>query len=194
MLYLEPPRPSAIHPNQQHWNLIRNDAILRDGKCRCCGSFESLEAHHITYKNFGYESIDDVTTLCRECHYAITISIRSRRNDSKPKDVQFNLDQIQDHEDRLFKMERRLSSMDAKSSMDDDKMQKLLGGEISSEICNVIGDSNMRLDEISGLMPDSKRLVISDHLRALVRKGVLVKSTIKGGGRGRPKISYSINK
>lgn len=74
------PRPKVDHPNIKHWEKVRSKAISRDGgRCQTCYSSENLEAHHRTYMRFGNEVIDDVITLCKECHYAITDSIRERR-------------------------------------------------------------------------------------------------------------------
>ena len=51
-------------------------------RCRGCnlpaGETE-LQVHHRTYENFGNEAVGDLTTLCIECHPAITDIIRRRR-------------------------------------------------------------------------------------------------------------------
>lgn len=72
MKYIEP-RPDADHPDPKHWKLVSEQAKERDGqKCRICGATESLHVHHITYDRFGFEEIDDLTTLCKDHHELIT--------------------------------------------------------------------------------------------------------------------------
>jgi hypothetical protein len=51
-------------------------------RCRGCnrGADETqLQVHHRTYANFGNELPSDLTTLCVDCHPAITDIIRRRR-------------------------------------------------------------------------------------------------------------------
>jgi 5-methylcytosine-specific restriction endonuclease McrA len=48
-------------------------------RCRTCWQTEQLEVHHCTYERFGDERVDDLITLCRPCHEAITAVIRARR-------------------------------------------------------------------------------------------------------------------
>jgi 5-methylcytosine-specific restriction endonuclease McrA len=52
---------------------------------------EQLEVHHKTYKRFGNEDMNDLITLCRECHELVTSIERRRRYEKRemPKnDVQ----------------------------------------------------------------------------------------------------------
>lgn len=50
---------------------IRSKVFWRDGhKCRACGSTESLQAHHLSYRNVYHEDLDDIICLCRTCHAA----------------------------------------------------------------------------------------------------------------------------
>jgi len=54
--------------------------LERDGhECRTCPSTSDLEVHHRTYERFGNEDLDDLVTLCHECHEAITSVFRNRR-------------------------------------------------------------------------------------------------------------------
>ena len=79
------PRPSHEHPNLKFWKEIRLVVIERDGnQCRGCEATEDLEVHHRTYKNWGKEKIEDLTTLCRICHEAITSVIRHDRYSKIP--------------------------------------------------------------------------------------------------------------
>ena len=49
------------------------------GQCQICLAQDGLEVHHKTYKNLYHEPLSDLIALCRDCHEAITSSIRSRR-------------------------------------------------------------------------------------------------------------------
>lgn len=51
-------------------------------RCRTCNAGRSdtvLHVHHRTYVRLGAERQDDLTTLCVECHVAVTDVIRRRR-------------------------------------------------------------------------------------------------------------------
>lgn len=51
------------------WAKKREQALERDGyRCRNCNSSEHLHVHHRTYARRGHEDLNDLTTLCRECH------------------------------------------------------------------------------------------------------------------------------
>lgn len=70
----------AKYINSETWRKKRQARLKMDGnKCRTCHSKERLEIHHVTYERFGDEDLDDLITLCRQCHEAITNSIRDRR-------------------------------------------------------------------------------------------------------------------
>lgn len=53
-----------------HWKSLRSAALDRDGnRCCKCGSTESLNVHHEMYRGRLEDGVlEDVTTLCRECH------------------------------------------------------------------------------------------------------------------------------
>jgi 5-methylcytosine-specific restriction endonuclease McrA len=60
------------HMKSDYWRKIRFQAFQRDKhKCRHCGSGMNLVCHHITYENLGNESLDDLLTLCKRCHYNV---------------------------------------------------------------------------------------------------------------------------
>lgn len=64
------------------WDARRRSALDRDGhQCRGCGVKKNLQVHHIRYDNLGREPLEDLTTLCVECHKAVhrTIANRHRR-------------------------------------------------------------------------------------------------------------------
>ena len=57
------------------WKKIRELALRRDGyTCRICGTAINLRVHHVNYEHVGTElELDDVVTLCDECHSKIHI-------------------------------------------------------------------------------------------------------------------------
>src|SRR5712691_4974365 len=51
------------------WACRRRTAIENSGGlCSDCGSQERLEAHHLTYRRFGYEREGDLVAVCHVCH------------------------------------------------------------------------------------------------------------------------------
>ena len=51
------------------WQKLRTQVFTRDNyTCQSCGSSESLNCHHTTYKRLGFEKLSDLTTLCTTCH------------------------------------------------------------------------------------------------------------------------------
>lgn len=56
---------------------------LSGHRCRVCnrGAPEvGLQVHHRTYERFGAERVEDLTTLCGECHAVCTDALRRRRH------------------------------------------------------------------------------------------------------------------
>ncbi len=85
--FKHPHRPSAAHPNQAHWNLIRVQRLKLSGdRCETCDlgpeDGAMLECHHRTYERFGDEDLNDVRMLCSDCHTAITEVIMRRRENA----------------------------------------------------------------------------------------------------------------
>lgn len=66
------------------WKILRDMALRRDNyTCRLCGTEINLRVHHIHYEHIGTEQeIDDVVTLCNECHSKVHL------NDFPHKEVQ----------------------------------------------------------------------------------------------------------
>lgn len=64
--------PYNHYLNSQHWSLIISAAMKRDhNRCADCGAEydeKPLEVHHVTYARRGREDLDELLTLCRECH------------------------------------------------------------------------------------------------------------------------------
>ena len=56
--------------DSEHWNAIRTQALKRDGfRCQICGTGIEPRVHHVSYEHLGTEQeLDDVVTLCDECH------------------------------------------------------------------------------------------------------------------------------
>ena len=57
----------------KHWQEIRLKVLDRSGgKCEKCGYIPwkpgTLQVHHLTYKNVGNESLDELIVLCPRCH------------------------------------------------------------------------------------------------------------------------------
>lgn len=54
------------------WNAKRNERLMFDDfKCALCGNRNNVQVHHLVYpihKNYGTESINDLITVCPECH------------------------------------------------------------------------------------------------------------------------------
>ena len=58
----------------ESWQIKRKQVLRRDKRCRICGSNNvQLHVHHLSYKNLGNEPLEDLVTLCYECHYYIHI-------------------------------------------------------------------------------------------------------------------------
>ena len=68
------------HYSSHYWRTIREQCLARDNsRCRLCNSPEALQAHHRTYERFGKEDVNDLTTLCAECHDLVTDHQRRQR-------------------------------------------------------------------------------------------------------------------
>ncbi len=52
------------------WKLTREAALRRDKhNCVRCGKSEKLQVHHTTYARLGDEALEDLITLCPNCHH-----------------------------------------------------------------------------------------------------------------------------
>lgn len=53
----------------EEWARKRLAVWLRDSKrCRICNSNKGIQVHHRDYSNIGNEPLNDLVTLCRDCH------------------------------------------------------------------------------------------------------------------------------
>ena len=54
------------------WKIVTKLVQDRDGgKCQACPTdWGMMHTHHLTYKRLGNEWLEDLTTLCPECHQA----------------------------------------------------------------------------------------------------------------------------
>ena len=52
------------------WDEKRRAVLKRDGyRCRRCGTDQkTLTVHHRNYDNLGHERLEDLITLCPDCH------------------------------------------------------------------------------------------------------------------------------
>jgi 5-methylcytosine-specific restriction endonuclease McrA len=63
-----------------HWRRLRALALSRDREsCKWCGSKHRLEVHHHFYRSSWYDTqLDDLVTLCPNCHDVAHGKIRKR--------------------------------------------------------------------------------------------------------------------
>lgn len=58
--------------NSKEWKERRLQRLEIDGyKCACCGTDKNLNVHHLTYDMIGSEEMDDLITMCKDCHKSI---------------------------------------------------------------------------------------------------------------------------
>jgi 5-methylcytosine-specific restriction endonuclease McrA len=65
------------HLNSPRWRQLRSVVLQRDGyACAACGwgdvhaMGKGLDVHHTTYQRLGCERLDDLISLCVECHHS----------------------------------------------------------------------------------------------------------------------------
>ena len=63
-------RPYVERRQTREWTELKRQIHRRDGyRCRLCGSNDApLHVHHCTYENYAEERLEDLITLCGECH------------------------------------------------------------------------------------------------------------------------------
>lgn len=73
------------------WSEIRLRRIKLDRfTCQMCGTAKNLVVHHITYDRLGHEDINDLITLCHDCHekvHGLDIAKKKKREEvfEKPR-------------------------------------------------------------------------------------------------------------
>ena len=74
-----------------HWRNLSIKVKERDGnKCKLCNSWDSLNAHHRTYKNRWKDNeIEDIITLCKNCHQMIhdNLELNSKHEQTNKHDI-----------------------------------------------------------------------------------------------------------
>lgn len=93
------------------WQEKRDQALERDGyRCRNCNSNEKLHVHHRTYIRRGNEEINDLTTLCNDCHEHFHSRMRRQDDMGSPDDVMISEKEEQERKSKgnTYKLERYL--------------------------------------------------------------------------------------
>ena len=58
--------------NSDIWKKKRILILERDSyNCQSCLKNKATDVHHLTYKNIGFENLEELVALCRECHTKI---------------------------------------------------------------------------------------------------------------------------
>ena len=58
--------------NSENWKIKRREALIRDKNlCQECKNKPAEDVHHKTYDNLYNEPLEDLISLCRECHTEI---------------------------------------------------------------------------------------------------------------------------
>lgn len=80
--------PYGLYLQTEHWRNLRKSVLERDGRtCRHCGSGKHLRVHHITYARRGFEKLEDLITLCEDCHDKIHRRGKYQCKHEKPSKV-----------------------------------------------------------------------------------------------------------
>ena len=60
----------AMYLTSKHWRALRYKVLKRDNyKCVLCNKKDKhMHVDHLSYKGFGKEKMEDLQTLCKECH------------------------------------------------------------------------------------------------------------------------------
>jgi hypothetical protein len=66
------------------WREKRRLVLERDGyHCQLWLQHVATEVHHKTYDHLGHEPLEDLISLCRACHAAITAVLRRERHQAR---------------------------------------------------------------------------------------------------------------
>lgn len=59
------------------WQKKRIERLKADGySCQMCGAKHGLNVHHLTYLRLGCERMEDLITLCGNCHEKVHASMK----------------------------------------------------------------------------------------------------------------------
>lgn len=54
------------------WREKRKQVLIRDKlRCQLCGNDKNLQVHHVTYDRIYNEELDDLITVCNNCHKTV---------------------------------------------------------------------------------------------------------------------------
>ena len=63
------PSKYEIYLQSEDFDNLRFKVFSRDGfKCVVCGSNQNIQPHHLTYIHIYHENLDELVTVCRNCH------------------------------------------------------------------------------------------------------------------------------
>jgi protein tyrosine phosphatase len=71
----------AEYLKSDHWKELRQKAIEKSDRCESCGIGENLEVHHLQYRNWTDCTVDDLMTLCHDCHDIFHLDCKARGYD-----------------------------------------------------------------------------------------------------------------
>lgn len=61
--------PYERYLQSEEWEVLRQKVFDRDRRrCRRCGERKSLHCHHLHYENLYDEPLEDLVTMCKDCH------------------------------------------------------------------------------------------------------------------------------
>jgi hypothetical protein len=110
----------ASYLKSDHWKALSQARRERDGyQCIWCGSNRTLDVHHVTYERFGDEDLDDLVTVCRDCH-----KIRHSINPIRDEDWTRIRDEVPDYDPRKSYTQRQIELMAEKILIQDLETRK----------------------------------------------------------------------
>lgn len=75
----------------ENWKLKRSEVLKRDKDlCQVCKENKAFEVHHITYENLFKEKLEDLLSVCRNCH----IEIHRQKDEEEKREI---LKKINEH-------------------------------------------------------------------------------------------------
>lgn len=100
------------------WENKRQQRLKMDGlQCQICGTGKNLHVHHITYEHFGAEPMQDLITVCDNCHRKIhenditSATLDERIDEARGIDFEAEYEEIQSLEDKAHQFYDELDSM-----------------------------------------------------------------------------------